>query len=93
MYLYKPVAISWPKQFYKPKYIVRDTVKHLPYLRSTIDWEPDIMTDANGEAKVWFYTADKPTTYTITIEGTDMNGVLGYKRERITIIRSKEKTK
>jgi hypothetical protein len=93
MYLYKPLAVSWPKQFYKPKYSVKDTVKHLPDLRSTIDWDPNIVTDSKGEAKVWFYTADKPTTYTIIIEGTDMNGGLGYKPGKITVGTKKYKSK
>ncbi len=93
MYLYKPLPLSWPKQFYKPKYGVKDTVKHLPDLRSTIDWEPDITTDANGEARLWFYTADKPSTYTIIVEGTDMNGHLGYKQGKIIVNISKEKSK
>jgi hypothetical protein len=93
MYLYKPLPLSWPKQFYKPKYAVQDTAKHLPDLRSTIDWEPNVTTDANGEAKVWFYAADKPSTYTITIEGTDMNGGLGYKTEKIVVDKLKQKAK
>jgi len=85
IYLYKPLAMSWPVQFYKPKYRVKDSVEHLPDLRSTINWEPNIITDANGEAKVWFYAAGKPATYTVIIEGTDMNGGLGYKTGKITI--------
>jgi len=85
VYLYKPLAISWPKQFYKPKYAVKDTIKHLPDLRSTIDWEPNITTGVNGEAKLWFYAADKPSTYTIIIEGTDMNGNLGFRTGSIII--------
>jgi hypothetical protein len=93
MYLYKPLAMSWPKQFYKPKYSVKDTDKHLPDLRSTIDWEPNIVTDADGEAKVRFYAADKPATYTFIIEGADMNGGLGYKTGKITIGTNKVKAK
>ena len=85
MYLYKPLALSWPKQFYKPKYTVKNNVGRLPDLRSTIDWEPNIVTDKNGEATVSFYAADRPTTYTIIIEGTDFNGNLGFKTQKITI--------
>jgi hypothetical protein len=85
LYLYKPLPISWSKQFYKPKYAVTDTAKRSPDLRSTINWEPNIITDADGKATVWFYAADKPSTYTITIEGADFNGNLGYKRQKITI--------
>jgi hypothetical protein len=85
MYLYKPLAISWPKQFYKPKYLVTDTTKRSPDLRSTISWEPNIITDEDGMATLWFYAADKPSTYTITVEGVDFIGNLGYKRQKITV--------
>jgi hypothetical protein len=77
--------VSWPKQFYKPKYTVTDTIKHLPDLRSTIDWEPNITTGINGEATVYFWSADKPSTYTLIIEGADMKGNLGYKRGKIKV--------
>ncbi len=93
MYLYKPLPISWPAAFYKPKYTVNDTLKNHLDLRSTIDWEPNIVTDANGEARVGFYTADQFSTYTVTIEGTDMNGRLGYLRRQIKVAVDKERTK
>ena len=85
MYLFKPAALAWPKQFYKPRYAVIDTSHHLPDLRSTIDWEPNINTNANGEANVSFYAANKPSTYTLTMEGTDKNGNFGYKTMQISI--------
>jgi hypothetical protein len=85
MYLYKPLAISWPKQFYKPKYTIKDAANNIADLRSTIDWEPNIVTNARGEAKLWFYAAGKPSTYTITIEGSDMNGNLGFKTGKLII--------
>ena len=93
VYLYKQLPLSWPKAFYKPKYTVKDTLQNRLDLRSTIDWEPNIVTDTNGEAKIWFYTADKSSTYTMTIEGTDMNGRLGYKQAKINIGTNKEKTR
>ncbi len=86
MYLYKPLAVSLPKQFYKPMYAVKDTANHLVDLRSTIDWEPNITTGLNGEAKVFFYTADRPSTYTLIMEGADMNGNLGYKSDKIKVV-------
>jgi hypothetical protein len=85
MYLYKPLALSWPKQFYKPRYMVTDAAKRLPDLRSTITWESNVSADKNGKATIWFYTAGNPGTYTLTIEGTDGNGNLGFKMGKITI--------
>jgi hypothetical protein len=92
MYLYKPLAITWPAQFYKPKYNVKDTL-HMPDYRSTIDWEPNIVTDENGKATVSFYAADKPSTYTIIMEGTDANGYIGYKRQKLVIRQKKIEAK
>ncbi|HVV54027.1 MAG TPA: hypothetical protein VHC47_01810 [Mucilaginibacter sp.] len=90
-YLYKPLAISWPKQFYKPKYKINDTTKTQD-LRSTIDWEPNINTDAEGNAVVSLYAGSKPSTYSVVMEGTDLNGSLGYERRRI-VIKPAEKEK
>jgi hypothetical protein len=78
-YLYKPLPISSPVAFYKPKYTVKDQTKHIQDLRSTISWEPNIITDKNGEAKIWFYTTDASTSYSLTLEGSDMNGNIGFK--------------
>jgi hypothetical protein len=91
MYLYKPLAISWPRQFYKPKYEVRDTTR-LVDLRSTIDWEPNIITDNNGAASITFYAGSAPSNYTAIMEGTDLKGNVGYIRKKI-IIAGKDNTK
>jgi hypothetical protein len=93
MYLHKPLAISWPAQFYKPLYKITDTVKRSLDIRSTIDWEPNISTDADGKATISFYAADRTSTYTITMDGIDFNGNLGFKRQKININKQKFKTK
>ena len=84
-YLYKPLALGWPKEFYKPRYAVVDTAKRLPILRSTVDWEPNVSTDKDGNATVSFFAADKPGNYTVIFEGTDGNGNVGSKRTKIKI--------
>jgi len=86
MYLYKPLALNWPKQFYKPKYNATDTAKsRLTDFRSTVDWEPYIATDDKGEATISFFAGNQPATYTYIIEGTDMNGNFGSFRGQIVI--------
>jgi len=72
------------KTFYRPRYTVRDT-SVLIDLRSTIHWEPDVITDKEGKAIVSFYSADRPGTYTVILEGSDMNGNIGYQRKKIII--------
>ena len=92
-YLYKPLPISSPVAFYKPKYTVKDQTKHTTDLRSTISWEPNIITDKNGEANLWFYTTDATSTYTLTLEGSDFNGNIGFKIDNINNIKLENKTK
>jgi len=84
-YLYKPMPFAGTQQFYRPKYTVKTGKVTLADLRSTIHWEPDIITDKDGKAFVSFYSADKPGTYSIITEGSDMNGNLGSKINSIFI--------
>ena len=82
-YAYRPLPMQLPKQFYSPKYNVKNT---RPDVRSTIHWEPNLVTDEKGNAKLSFYAADKPGTYTVAIEGTDMQGHFGVSTTKIKIV-------
>ena len=83
-YVYRPMPISWPHKFYSPKYAVNTPVTGKDR-RSTIFWEPNLITDASGKADLSFYSADLPGTYSVIIEGTDMNGNFGYSRQKIKV--------
>ncbi|MES3016837.1 MAG: carboxypeptidase-like regulatory domain-containing protein [Bacteroidota bacterium] len=85
VYLYKPLPYSFPLTFYRPRYPVKEAKPALADLRSTIHWEPNIITDKNGKARISFYTADQPGTYTIIVEGANMNGGLGYGSGKLKI--------
>ncbi len=78
VYHYRPMPLITAKQFYRPRYTA-GTKSILPDLRSTIHWEPNIVTDENGEAKISFYAADQPSSYTLILQGTDLKGNLGFK--------------
>ena len=78
-----------PKKFYQPRYLAKTDGKNFTDLRSTIAWEPNIITNKNGEASFTFFAADKPTTYTITLEGSDLNGSAGCEVQKITIVAGK----
>jgi len=85
-YVYKPIGLTFPKAFYSPKYTVKTSTLGIGTdLRSTIYWEPDIVTDKEGKATVSFYSADRPTDYTLILEGTDLKGGFGYSRQKIKI--------
>ena len=83
-YLYKTLPFALYKEFYRPKYNAgnRDIAIGTD-LRSTIHWEPNVITDAKGKATLSFYSADKPSIYTVTIEGTDLQGQIGYRKQKI----------
>jgi hypothetical protein len=83
VYLHRPISYVNTTKFYRPRYVVK-TNPMIDY-RSTIHWEPDIVTDKNGKANVSFYAADKQGTYSIIMEGSDMKGSLGRKTGTITI--------
>jgi hypothetical protein len=85
-YLYKSLAFTFPKQFYSPKYTAKNKSTAVGTdMRSTIFWEPNIITDAEGKAAVSFYSADKVTGYSVIVEGTDMQGQLGHKKAEIVV--------
>ena len=84
VYLYKPLPFSFPAAFYRPRYPLKK-VEGIADHRSTIHWEPNIITDAEGKATISFYTADLPGHYTIVLEGADMNGRIGMLRKGIEV--------
>ncbi len=55
--------------------------------RTTIFWEPNILTEGDGKASFRFYTADDPGTYQVVVEGLDAQGRLVRK---ITYIQVKD---
>ena len=66
------------KQFYSPKYDV-DNPDPKPDLRTTVYWNPNILTDQKGNATFNYYNTDVPGVYRVVIEGIDANGNLGRK--------------
>jgi len=85
--IYKPIPVSVPRQFYSPRYIVKNYDEKTTDQRSTIYWQPSVVTNAKGEAFISFYAADLPGTYSIIIQGSDMNGSVGWKIEKVAIKR------
>lgn len=85
IYLYKPLVPVIAKQFYSPKYTSANEENVFPDLRSTIYWNPDIITDKKGEAEVSFYTSESKSSYLIILQGTDLAGRFGVLYEYLNI--------
>lgn len=77
MYLLKPNAPFVGRQFYTPKYTSPDQETVFPDLRQTIYWNPDVITNKNGEARLSFYTSESKGSYLIIVQGTDLKGSFG----------------
>ena len=89
-YLYRPIPFTLPKDFYRPRYTIQNSTLAMGTdMRSTLHWEPNVITDVNGKATVSFYSADKVADYSVIIEGADMEGQIGYGRQILKSISSK----
>ncbi len=75
---YNPKGLSRSKEFYAPKYDDPKTNKAVADLRTTIYWNPNLITDAAGKASFSFFNADSKGTYRVVIEGIDSDGNLGH---------------
>ncbi|SHN25979.1 hypothetical protein [Mucilaginibacter sp. OK098] len=64
------------REFYSPKY--ESTVPgKFTDLRTTIYWNPNVITDKDGNASFSYFNADGKGTYRMVIEGIDAEGNLG----------------
>jgi len=74
---YRPLPRMHPQEFYSPKYTVSAKDNAEPDYRSTIYWKPDVITDASGKAQLSFYTSDVTGNYTVNLQGSNMDGLIG----------------
>lgn len=74
-----PKGYALVKEFYSPKYFPGkpSAIASGMDLRTTIYWNPAVITDAAGNATVDFYNADGRGTYKAVVEGFDKDGNLG----------------
>jgi hypothetical protein len=78
------VNFHWPKQFYAPKYKNQERSVGQD-LRSTIHWEPFIISNLQGQAHLTFYTSDQKGTYTLILQGMDEKGNFVYQTKKIQV--------
>jgi hypothetical protein len=72
---YAPKGYDYTKEFYTPKY---DNSKQAQAtdLRSTVYWNPRVLTRQVGQARVSYFNSDQTGTYRVTIEGINAEGQL-----------------
>lgn len=75
----KGKAIGYPmaKQFYSPDYATFSPLHEVEDVRSTLYWEPYVLTDkGNRRVKLEFYNNDVTTSYRVIMEGMNEQGKL-----------------
>jgi hypothetical protein len=80
-----PKGYTKVKDFYAPKYLTQTSSYTGNDLRTTIYWNPKIVTDAAGDTVLEFYNSDGKGTYRAVIEGVDANGNVARSIYRYTV--------
>ncbi len=74
-------------QFYAPDYLFEKLrMSTLPDYRNTLYWNPEVITDGNGNGEISFYTSDESGSYQICIEGFGYDGLFGKITNDIQVI-------
>lgn len=75
---FTPRGYNLTKEFYSPKYDVTKPTNQGVDLRSTIYWNPRVVTDkTTGTATLQYYNADGTGSYRAVVEGIDKDGNIG----------------
>jgi TonB-dependent SusC/RagA subfamily outer membrane receptor len=82
---YYPKGYYKARTFYSPQYDQPKTNKQLADLRSTIYWQPDVITGADGKATIEYFNAGSKGTYRVVIEGLDTDGNIGRQVYRYNV--------
>ncbi|WP_432714631.1 TonB-dependent receptor plug domain-containing protein [Pedobacter sp.] len=72
---YTPKGLSYMRQFYSPDYEAQPN-NTAPDFRTTIYWNPQLITDATGKATFNYFNSDEPGIYRVLIEGINASGQL-----------------
>jgi hypothetical protein len=83
---FSPKGYAAVRTFYLPRYSgPRESQTNKVDTRSTIYWNPNIVTDKTGTAAVEFFNADGTGTYRAIIEGIDNDGNIGRQVFKYTV--------
>lgn len=79
-----PLGYMKEYSFYVPKYETQES-QDVNDFRSTIYWNPTVVTDENGKVSLQFYNADGRGSYRVVVEGFDASGNVGRAVYRYTV--------
>lgn len=82
---YNPKGFYKGREFYSPDYNDPAINAKIPDLRTTVYWNPNVISDSTGKAEVEFYNADGAGNYKVIAEGINIEGVIGRKIFRYSV--------
>ncbi|RZM17794.1 MAG: carboxypeptidase regulatory-like domain-containing protein, partial [Pedobacter sp.] len=83
---FRPKGFSKYREFYSPKYVNAPATYNYNDLRSTIYWNPKVITDPTTGSSVFeFYNGDGNGTYRAIVEGVDKSGNIYRNVYRYTV--------
>ncbi|HET8828867.1 MAG TPA: carboxypeptidase regulatory-like domain-containing protein [Pelobium sp.] len=71
---FTPKGYSEERKFYVPKYAGPKTSLQVTDYRTTIYWNPIVLTDKDGKGSFEFYNSDDKGPYKVILEGIDASG-------------------
>lgn len=82
---YMPKGYDFTRQFYLPKYDHPQDGPTPADLRSTVYWNPAVLTRSLGHSDLSYFTSDQTGTFRVTVEGIDAEGHLARKIYKYTV--------
>lgn len=74
-----------PRIYYAPAYVTSVSTGLTPDHRSSIHWEPDIITSVGESVPVKFYNSDQTITIQVVVEGITSTGIPLYARMKYKV--------
>ncbi len=78
-------GLQAPREFFSPDYSKARPEHARPDIRSLVHWQPNVVTDSTGKAKVSFWTTDNTGTIDIEIQGLTYAGKPLVMRKSIAV--------
>jgi len=69
-------GFSYPAEFYSPDYSKHKLPEDRKDYRRTLYWNPNLMLDSNGEARVTLYNNSRTTSIHVDVQGQSPDGTL-----------------
>ncbi len=82
---YNPKGYYTTREFYSPNYDDPKVNLKIADLRTTIYWNPNVISDSTGKASVEFFNSDGTGNFKAIVEGINVDGTIGRQIFRYSV--------